>query len=150
MRLYGLRILVALLTFAAGVAASWLPGFGSPARFERRVVVDVPVLVSAQEPPRRACHDTFISGGVLDGKAVSKPAPVYPPAAKAAGIEGTVIVFVVVNEGGRVTKAEALSGPSALRDAAVEAARQAVFSPTNLSGGPIRVTGTVTYNFILD
>ncbi|MBC7911260.1 MAG: TonB family protein [Pyrinomonadaceae bacterium] len=88
-----------------------------------------------------------ISGGVLNGKATSLPEPVYPPAAKAARAQGTVTVQVTVDEKGKVVSASAISGPPLLRASAVSAARQAEFSPTLLSGKPVKVTGILTYKF---
>jgi TonB family protein len=88
-----------------------------------------------------------ISGGILNGKAVSKPNPAYPAAAKQAGIKGTVEVAVVVDEEGKVISAEALSGPVELREAAVAAARQARFSQTRLSGQLVKISGRLVYNF---
>jgi TonB family protein len=90
-----------------------------------------------------------ISGGVLNGKAVSKPEPPYPSLAKAARASGTVTVQVTVDETGKVVKANAVSGHPLLQSAAVAAARQAKFTPTLLSGEPVRVTGVLTYNFVL-
>jgi TonB family protein len=90
-----------------------------------------------------------ISGGVLNGKAVSKPAPPYPAVAKAARARGVVVIQVTVDEGGKVISASAVSGHPLLRQAAVQAAQQARFSPTLLSGQPVKVTGTITYNFVL-
>lgn len=91
-----------------------------------------------------------ISGGVLNGKAVSKPQPAYPALAKAARASGTVAVQVTVDETGGVVAAEAVSGHPLLRAAAIAAARQAKFSPTLLSGKPVKVTGLLTYNFVLE
>ena len=90
-----------------------------------------------------------ISGGVLNGKAISKPAPIYPLEAREAGAQGTVTVQVLVEEDGSVASATAISGPPLLREAAAAAARQARFSPTLLSGQPVKVSGVVTYNFVL-
>jgi protein TonB len=90
-----------------------------------------------------------ISGGVLNGKAISKPAPPYPAVAKAARASGTVVVQITVDESGRVISAAAVSGHPLLRQAAVQAAYGARFSPTLLSGQPVKVTGTITYNFNL-
>lgn len=87
-----------------------------------------------------------ISGGVLNGKAVSKPVPVWPQEAREVG--GTVTVRILVNEEGKVIKADAVSGPAQLRQAAVEAAYKARLSPTRLSGKPVKVMGVLTYNFI--
>lgn len=90
-----------------------------------------------------------IAGGVLNGKAVSKPMPPYPAEAKAAGVSGIVAIQIVVSEDGAVESAKAISGHPLLQDAAVEAAKRAKFSPTRLSGQPVKVTGVVTYNFVL-
>ena len=90
-----------------------------------------------------------ISGGVLNGKAISKPQPAYPPIAKAAGASGNVTVQVLVDENGNVVTASAVSGHPLLKASAVAAARQAKFRPTLLSGTPVKVTGVITYNFVL-
>lgn len=88
-----------------------------------------------------------ISGGVLNGKAISLPTPDYPPEAKAAGATGTVIVQVTIDEQGDVLTAHAVSGPPTLQKAAVNAAFRAKFSPTLLMGEPVKVTGILIYNF---
>ena len=88
------------------------------------------------------------NGGILNGKAVSRPMPAYPPEAKAAGAKGTVVVRVVVDESGKVIEAEAVSGDPLLRQSAVTAARHARFTPTILSGVPVKVAGVITYNFV--
>jgi TonB family protein len=89
------------------------------------------------------------SSGVINGKAISKPSPIYPQIAKAARAEGMVTVQVTINEEGRVISAHAVSGHPLLRGAAEKAAYEAVFSPTLLSGKPVKVTGVMTYNFVL-
>ena len=58
-------------------------------------------------------------------------------------------VQIVVDESGRVISASAVSGHPLLQQAAVAAARQARFSPTLLSGQPVKVSGVITYNFVL-
>ena len=97
-------------------------------------------------PPKRTAP---VSGGVLNGKAISKPQPAYPPIAKAARASGTVTVQILVDESGRVVSASAVSGHPLLQQAAVAAARSARFSPTLLSGQPVKVSGVITYNFVL-
>ena len=89
-----------------------------------------------------------ISGGVLNGKAISKPQPAYPPIARAAHASGQVTVQVLVDERGNVVSAQAVSGHPLLRASAEAAARQAKFSPTMLSGQPVKVSGVITYNFV--
>ena len=91
-----------------------------------------------------------ISGGVLNGKAISLPKPEYPPIAKAAKASGTVVVQVIVDENGNVIAAHAVSGHPLLQAAAIAAARSAKFSPTKLSGQPVRVTGVITYQFVAE
>ncbi|MGH9943558.1 MAG: TonB family protein [Pyrinomonadaceae bacterium] len=97
------------------------------------------------KPPPRAP----VSGGVLNGKAVSKPQPAYPPIAKAARAAGTVVVQVTVDESGKVVSARAVSGHPLLQQAAVQSAYGWRFSPTMLSGQPVKVTGTISFNFQL-
>ncbi len=89
------------------------------------------------------------SGGVLAGEAVRRVDPSYPPLAKAAHVEGTVIVEVTIDEQGNVTSARALSGHPLLKDAAVSAARGWRYKPTFLGGVPVKVVGTLTFNFNL-
>ena len=56
---------------------------------------------------------------------------------------------VVVDETGKVISAVATSGPAMLRDVAVQAALRARFSPTKLSGQPVKVAGLINYKFAL-
>ena len=91
-----------------------------------------------------------ISGGVLNGKATSLPQPAYPPAARQVKASGTVMVQVLVDEKGNVVIAQAVTGHPLLRPAAVAAARQAKFSPTRLSGKPVKVSGVINYQFTLE
>ena len=101
-------------------------------------------VAATPEPPRRP---TTISGGVLNGKATYLAKPAYPAVAKAANASGAVNVQVTVDEQGNVTAASAVSGHPLLRQAAVNAARSSKFSPTMLSGQPVKVTGVIVYNF---
>jgi protein TonB len=79
---------------------------------------------------------------VLNSKAIYMPQP------EASGdATGVVIVQVLVDEQGAVLDAKAVSGPQNLHAAAVNAARLARFSPTLLLGEPVKVTGTLSYNF---
>jgi TonB family protein len=90
-----------------------------------------------------------ISGGVLNGQALSLPVPIYPQIAMRARTSGKVEVEVTVDESGKVISARAIGGPTALRDAAVDAAKRARFSSTKLSGVPVKVVGVINYNFTL-
>jgi TonB family protein len=93
--------------------------------------------------PRRAMQ---ISGGILNGKAISLPKPNYP--LEARGISGTVEVQVLIDENGRVIFAEATDGHALLRQSSMESAKAARFSPTRLRGQPVKVSGRIVYNFV--
>jgi TonB family protein len=88
-----------------------------------------------------------ISNRVLNGQALSLPAPAYPEAARRMQLIGSVRVEVVVDENGKVVEAKAVSGPAILRDGSVQAAYRARFTPTKLSGKPVKVSGSIVYNF---
>ena len=108
------------------------------------------VRVSLEEPPPAPRPILKpISGGVLNGTAITLPQPIYPEAAKRMRQAGLVSVEVVLDEAGKVLSATATSGPAILRDAAVQAALKARFSPTKLSGQPVKVSGTINYKFAL-
>ncbi len=80
---------------------------------------------------------------------ISMPAPAYPIIAKQVKAQGPVNVQILVNEQGKVISAQALSGNPMLLAAAKEAAMRARFTPTLLNGTPVKVQGTIIYNFVL-
>ncbi len=105
--------------------------------------------VEAPTRPARSGPLKPIYGGILNGKALSLPAPAYPEVAKRTRATGTVEVEVVIDANGKVISANAVKGPALLRQAAEQAAKQAKFTPTLLSGQPVKITGIITYNFTL-
>lgn len=108
-----------------------------------------PVVVVNNADAAPALRRVPVSGGVLNGKALNLPAPIYPEMARRMNVYGKVEVEVIVDEDGKVSSARALSGPNALREVAIQAAKNARFSPTKLSGQPVKITGTIEYNFKL-
>jgi protein TonB len=90
-----------------------------------------------------------VSSWVLKAHAVSLPQPPYPPIAKQTGVQGTVSVQILVNESGKVVSAHAVGGHPFLIRSAEDAALRARFTPTMLSGQPVKVQGVITYNFVL-
>jgi TonB family protein len=99
------------------------------------------------QPPMKPISKT-ISGGILNGRAISLPDPRYPAAAKAVQASGSVSVQVLIDETGRVISASAVSGHPLLRSSAEWAAKEARFPPTLLDGVPVKVSGIVTYSFV--
>lgn len=85
--------------------------------------------------------------GVINGRAASLPKPAYPATAKMVGASGKVSIQVLIDEGGRVVSAKSVDGHPLLRPAAEDAAKRASFTPTLLSGVPVKVTGVIVYNF---
>jgi protein TonB len=80
---------------------------------------------------------------MLNGKAIYLPVPEVPAGQPA----GVVLVQVLIDEQGSVIDAKPVSGPPPLQAAAVNAARLARFMPTVLAGEPVKVSGTLSYNF---
>lgn len=133
--------------------ADKLNGLGSVEASSARTTasVRVPVVNLGSEPPPPAPRPILkpVSGGVLNGTAISLPTPTYPEAARRLRMAGLVSVDVVVDESGKVISAVATSGPAVLREVAVQAALRARFSPTKLSGQPVKVSGLIHYKFAL-
>ncbi len=109
----------------------------------------VDVGVPPTPPPVIKPVPKVVSKGVITGEAISLPRPAYPPLAKQMRVQGTVSVQVLIDETGKVISAKALSGNPALLHAAQKAALDARFKPTRLSDQPVKVSGVITYNFVL-
>jgi len=89
-----------------------------------------------------------ITGGNLNGKAVSLSKPLYPADAKAKLDKGKVNIEILIGEDGTVLRAGAVDGALTLQLAARAAACDARFNPTLLNGRPVQVEGTLAYNFM--
>lgn len=126
--------------------------------FSRARTAAAPVRVNvADDPPPPAPAPTpqqprivRATSSVITSKVISKPAPPYPKIAIATRTQGPVNVEILIDEGGNVISARAVNGPAVLRQAAEQAARQARFTPTMLGGRPVKVSGVITYNFVLN
>jgi TonB family protein len=64
-------------------------------------------------------------------------------------VQGMVSVQVLIDETGKVVSAKAVSGNPVLMPAAQQAAYGARFSPTKLGDQAVKVSGVITYNFVL-
>lgn len=98
-------------------------------------------------PPVKTAPPVTQSLGVINGRAINLPVPVYPQPAKMVGASGDVQVQVTINEEGTVVSAKALSGHPLLRGEAQKAAWRATFTPTYLSNQKVKVTGVIVYKF---
>lgn len=88
-----------------------------------------------------------VSTGVLAERAIKKVNPTYPPEAAAAKLSGEVLIEVTVDEEGNVAAAEGVSGDRILAEAAIAAVRQWKFKPMKMSGTPVKVIGSLRFNF---
>ena len=75
--------------------------------------------------------------------------PTYPPDALASRVQGVVIIEARIEGDGTVSQARVLRSIPMLDEAALEAVRQWLFTPTFLNGAPVPVIMTVTVNFTL-
>ncbi len=87
---------------------------------------------------------------VLNSQAISLPKPSYPIIAKQTRTQGTVSVQVLIDKTGRVVSAKAVSGHPFLVPEAQKAALQARFSATLIDDQPVKVSGVITYNFVMN
>ena len=142
------QTLMAPLQFSRRSPVTLVGQYGSPMFADvRNVSFTTNQKVPVDNDPPPPAPRVSISRGVLNGAALSLPAPNYPDSARRTRVEGTVDVEVVIDENGKVLTAKVISGPAVLRDSAVQAALRARFTPTKLSGQPVRVTGKIVYNF---
>jgi TonB family protein len=86
---------------------------------------------------------------IKQGEALRKVTPTYPQTARAARVSGPVVVQALIGETGEVIEAVAVSGHPLLRGPVVQAARKWVFSPTEVSGKPVKIQGILNFNFML-
>lgn len=87
--------------------------------------------------------------GMMAANVMYSPAPLYPPAASAAGVQGEVTVRAVVDTEGNVKDARVISGPAPLRDAALEAVQHWRYQPYKQGGRAIPVETTAVVDFQL-
>lgn len=89
-------------------------------------------------------------GDILNGRAISLPKPEYSEEARRQHASGTVIIKVTVDEFGKVTDAaDMCSGDPLLVKPSIGSALKARFTPTKLSGQPVKVSGVITYNYVV-
>ena len=118
----------------AGVAGMANLGLASPPPVVQRAV-------AKPTGPQR------VSSGVVQGLAISQPQPIYPPIAKAAHVQGVVVLHAIISKTGTIENLNVVSGPPMLQGAAVDAVRRWRYKPYLLSGEPTEVETTINVNF---
>jgi protein TonB len=90
-----------------------------------------------------------VSQGVSQGLLIHQVKPTYPPLARQARIQGTVVLQAVIGKDGSIQNLKVVSGHPMLAPAALEAVKQWRYKPYFLNGEPVEVDTTINVNFTL-
>jgi len=111
-----------------------------------------PVVDADFVPPESAelvAKRISISAGIAQGNLLKQPRPIYPEIAKLQHIQGVVVIEGVIGRDGRVHSTRVISGPDELRQAALDAVKDAEYRPYRLNGQPVEVMTTINIVFRL-
>ncbi len=106
-------------------------------------------VVGASQIPHGSAQQLQVPVGVIAGNLISKVDPVYPAIAKAAHVQGAVVLHATISKTGTVEELEVVSGPEMLRTSAMDAVRQWTYKPYLMNGQPTEVETTITVNYTL-
>lgn len=109
------------------------------------VMSSVPTAVPKVATPQRV----RVSQGVTQGLLLRKVTPQYPPLAKQARIQGTVVLSALIGKDGSIQNLHVVSGHPMLTNAALEAVKEWKYKPYILNGEPVEVETTINVNFSL-
>ncbi len=113
-----------------------------------------PLVVTVDPPtppdPKPKPVQQIIRKQIINSEAISLPVPRYPEIARNGRIQGVVLVQVLIDESGKVVSAQIVRGNPLLAGAAKQAAFLARFSPTKIGDQTVKVSGTITYNFVMN
>src|SRR5712671_6739940 len=128
---------------AAGVVGG-IPG-GQMGGVIGGIISSTPVAVPKVATPQRV----RVSAGVTSGLKVRDVKPNYPPLARQARIQGTVVLHAVISKDGSIEGLTLVSGHPMLAPAAIDAVKQWKYKPYLLNGEPVEVDTEVMVNFTL-
>jgi len=109
------------------------------------IVAATPVAVPKMATPK----SVRVSLGVMQGMLIHQPKPVYPPLARQARIQGTVMLAAVISKEGTIENLHVISGHPMLTGAALDAVKQWRYRPYMLNNEPVEVETQVQVNFSL-
>src|ERR1700731_4918562 len=109
------------------------------------IINSTPVAVPKVATPQRV----RVSAGVTSGLLVRRVNPNYPPLARQARIQGTVVLHAVISKDGAIENLTLVSGHPMLAPAAIDAVKQWKYKPYLLNGEPVEVDTEVQVNFTL-
>ena len=90
-----------------------------------------------------------VSAGEMTGNKIAGSNPVYPPDAKKAGVQGTVVLSAVISKEGTVENLQVMEGPKELQKASLDAVQNWKYRPYLLNGEPIEVETTINVVYAL-
>jgi protein TonB len=90
-----------------------------------------------------------VGGNVQAMNLIKKVTPLYPPEAKAAGIQGTVRFTATIGQDGSIINLQLVSGHPLLAASAQDAVKQWMYKPTLLNGNPVEVVTQIDVNYTL-
>jgi len=109
------------------------------------IISSTPVAVPKVATPTRV----RVSQGVTQGLLIRKVQPTYPPLARQARIQGSVLLAAEISKDGSIENLHLISGHPMLAPAAIEAVKQWKYKPYILNGEPVEVETQITVNFTL-
>ncbi|MGD0568306.1 MAG: TonB family protein [Candidatus Sulfotelmatobacter sp.] len=109
------------------------------------IISSTPVAVPKVATPQRV----RVSSGVSQGLRIKFQQPAYPPLARQARIQGTVVLHAVIGKDGAIENLTLVSGHPMLAPAAIEAVKQWRYKPYLLNGEPVEVDTEIQVNFTL-
>jgi protein TonB len=121
-----------------------VPG-GQPGGVLGGVLSSTPVSV----PPKPNVQRVRVSQGVTQGLLTKKVQPEYPPLARQARIQGSVVLRALISKTGKIENLQVVSGHPMLTASAIQAVKQWQYKPYILNGQPVEVETNVTVNFTL-
>lgn len=107
-----------------------------------------PVVPDPAPPVTTNTIPEMVNVGQIGASGAKLAMPTYPPAARAMGIQGKVMVQVTLDEDGKVVAVKATSGPTSLRQPSEDAARRSKYTPVKVGEKAVKATGYVVYNFV--
>jgi periplasmic protein TonB len=132
---------------ATGVVGG-VPG-GVPGGSMGGVIGSVLGSVNVAAPKIATPQRVRVSSGVVSGLLLRKVQPNYPPLARQARIQGTVVLQAQISKEGAIENLQLISGHPMLAPAAIEAVKQWKYKPYLLNGEPVEVETQVQVNFTL-
>jgi protein TonB len=126
------------------VGAVGVPG-GAAGGVIGGIISSTPVAVPKVATPQRV----RVSQGVTQGLVLHKVQPNYPPLARQARIQGSVVLQAEISKNGDIQNLRLISGHPMLGPAAIDAVKQWKYKPYILNGEPVEVETTITVNFTL-